>query len=718
VKIVHISDLHFGEHNEDLAADLLSRVPKIKPDLILCTGDVVDNTDTKLYDTAVEYLQKLTKICAGNAGVEPPLIVVPGNHDYFKGGVFWKDGKDRFGQHFGGDQLDRYFPEHGVWVFGFDSASEGSVGGGGQIRDEDLSRFHDRYRALEKEPGFREAFKIIAVHHHPLPVNWDKDWKQRWLTMSNAGPFLSAALSRRVDLVLHGHEHLQARAHLKSTLGGDKDDFEVTVISLGATLRKMTNPERNWFSVIKIESPSVTVDFFQSAGLVFDPNPTTHVIRSIQQQSSDMLRAAREERGYSMARLVAYSVLSADGDAKRMVECENLERNGDADPLEKGLAVKIPFTSGYLDKLRIIKSKLTLPGLSEKQQPKEFDTLLTREGASDGVSFAYAWYAVNAFAMDTAQFPLQYAPEAVKGSENTEFTYFPVHDPVEELTLVVQFPDDFQPEELEPRVSVVAAGSPRQWKPALYLENDLRATKALRFYEAMSVASLRVPNPRIGASYGIQWKVPAAPKRSGKPTPTERRIQEMRKRWIKNPPTRAESEAMLVLLARLAKAARVDLMDNWDDKIEASFLFFDPVSRSLAVLGAAIVGDKSEEVVYGDFRLPYGMGIAGRAFKANRTRIYAPADTQDSDEPDYYYGTSSNASNAVLACIPVQNPEAPEYGPYGVFCMGSGRADCPLADLGEEGAHGSESETQLEKFQLSLNRQIIQELVDIYLKVK
>ena len=92
MKIVHISDLHFGKHNESLAKDLLSRVRKIKPDLIICTGDVVDNTRNDLFETANTYLHDLESACAAKAGPDPSLIVVPGNHDYFKGGVFWKAG--------------------------------------------------------------------------------------------------------------------------------------------------------------------------------------------------------------------------------------------------------------------------------------------------------------------------------------------------------------------------------------------------------------------------------------------------------------------------------------------------------------------------------------------------------------------------------------------------------------------------------------------------
>src|ERR1035441_1233898 len=39
---------------------------------------------------------------------------------------------------FGTAATDFYFEAHNLWVYGFDSATEGSIGGSGKIRDEDL----------------------------------------------------------------------------------------------------------------------------------------------------------------------------------------------------------------------------------------------------------------------------------------------------------------------------------------------------------------------------------------------------------------------------------------------------------------------------------------------------------------------------------------------------------------------------------------------------
>jgi 3',5'-cyclic AMP phosphodiesterase CpdA len=219
MRIMHIFDLHFGKHQPLLVNSLKERVAALKTDLVVCSGDVADDTKPELTEDARMLLDELATLCTGNT--EPRLIVVPGNHDMRKSGWLYKSLVNGYAKAFGERETDHYYEAENVWVFGFDSAQQGKAGGSGYITDEDLARFHARYDTLSNHPGFAQAFKIVVVHHHPLPVNWDHDGSDRWLTMTNAGKFLSAVLFRKIDLVLHGHEHLQARARLWSTLGAN-----------------------------------------------------------------------------------------------------------------------------------------------------------------------------------------------------------------------------------------------------------------------------------------------------------------------------------------------------------------------------------------------------------------------------------------------------------------------------------------------------------------
>lgn len=86
-RIVHLSDLHGHEYGEG-NADLLARVAEQKPDLIVITGDVVDQ------ESQLEMIPALAK---GLAAVAPAYYVT-GNHEWSLGTGTVKELKGLFSQ--------------------------------------------------------------------------------------------------------------------------------------------------------------------------------------------------------------------------------------------------------------------------------------------------------------------------------------------------------------------------------------------------------------------------------------------------------------------------------------------------------------------------------------------------------------------------------------------------------------------------------------------
>src|SRR5258708_3195753 len=154
MKILHISDLHFGAQDPNLQSSLLDRAAQIQPDLIVCTGDLADNPKKDLLESAFEYLKNLQSACATNGhGVDnttPALIVVPGNHDCRERGWLWRPRGNAYARVLDGVDTDCYLEHENVWIFGFDSAQEGELLGCGKITDDDIQRFHKRYEELTK----------------------------------------------------------------------------------------------------------------------------------------------------------------------------------------------------------------------------------------------------------------------------------------------------------------------------------------------------------------------------------------------------------------------------------------------------------------------------------------------------------------------------------------------------------------------------------------
>ena len=73
-RIVHLSDLHFGAHDEQLVEAVEWQVDQLKPDLVVISGDFTQRARTEQFRQACEFLEGLRE--RGH-----DVLGVPGNHD-------------------------------------------------------------------------------------------------------------------------------------------------------------------------------------------------------------------------------------------------------------------------------------------------------------------------------------------------------------------------------------------------------------------------------------------------------------------------------------------------------------------------------------------------------------------------------------------------------------------------------------------------------------
>ena len=71
LRLLHLSDLHFGRVNPGLVAPLLQAVQGLAPDLVVISGDLTQRARAAQFAQARDFLDRL--------GV--PWLAVPGNHD-------------------------------------------------------------------------------------------------------------------------------------------------------------------------------------------------------------------------------------------------------------------------------------------------------------------------------------------------------------------------------------------------------------------------------------------------------------------------------------------------------------------------------------------------------------------------------------------------------------------------------------------------------------
>ena len=73
VEIIQISDLHYGsEFVAEYLENIIEYVKEVKPDVVICTGDVVHKGRVVQYENILPYLNRIRSITR--------LMVIPGNH--------------------------------------------------------------------------------------------------------------------------------------------------------------------------------------------------------------------------------------------------------------------------------------------------------------------------------------------------------------------------------------------------------------------------------------------------------------------------------------------------------------------------------------------------------------------------------------------------------------------------------------------------------------
>ncbi|HVU29551.1 MAG TPA: metallophosphoesterase, partial [Sphingomicrobium sp.] len=73
-RLVHVSDLHFGAHDDSMVEALERRIDELKPDLVVISGDFTQRARTEQFREACRFLERLQL-----GGHE--VLGVPGNHD-------------------------------------------------------------------------------------------------------------------------------------------------------------------------------------------------------------------------------------------------------------------------------------------------------------------------------------------------------------------------------------------------------------------------------------------------------------------------------------------------------------------------------------------------------------------------------------------------------------------------------------------------------------
>uniref|UniRef100_UPI003559B4BE metallophosphoesterase family protein n=1 Tax=Pararhodobacter marinus TaxID=2184063 RepID=UPI003559B4BE len=120
----------------------------------------------------------------------------------------------------------------------------------------------DIIKQLGSEKIDRPTFKVVAIHHHLLPVNQVEAPKKNGVTLSlDASRILEASQASGVHIALHGHQHMPHLASYQSLPGvGQEQSAGLTVVSngsVGVAATRRPGEERNTYCVLTFSRDSI-----------------------------------------------------------------------------------------------------------------------------------------------------------------------------------------------------------------------------------------------------------------------------------------------------------------------------------------------------------------------------------------------------------------------------------------------------------------------------
>lgn len=239
--LVHLSDLHFGAHDDRLVKALELKIDELKPDLVVISGDFTQRATTEQFQEACRFLEALRE-----RGHE--VLGVPGNHD-----VPLYDVLRRFlspltrYRRYVDETLCPFIELPGVAVLGINTARSLTFKDG-RISESQIEFIRETFARVDPD-----AVRVLVTHHplFAIPVG---DNTERAVGRHELA--LDAIEEAGVDLLLAGHAHHAATHHasdLVTRSGG------ALVIQAGTATSTRVREQGQSFNTIDIDDGHVDV---------------------------------------------------------------------------------------------------------------------------------------------------------------------------------------------------------------------------------------------------------------------------------------------------------------------------------------------------------------------------------------------------------------------------------------------------------------------------
>lgn len=260
--IAHLSDLHFGAHDERLVAAVEERIDEAQPDLVVISGDFTQRATIEQFKEACRFLERLRA-----AGHE--VLGVPGNHDIPLYDVLRRflSPLTRYRRYID-ETLCPFHEVPGAVVLGINTARSLTFSDG-RINE-------DQVRFIREAFARRSGAMKILVTHHPLFALPVGDGPEPGAAVGRQKLALGAIADAGVDLLLAGHNHRASTHHARDLV---TDAGPALVIQAGTATSTRLRDEEQSFNLIEAKMDEVTVAVQAWDGTSYRPSDAERFVR-------------------------------------------------------------------------------------------------------------------------------------------------------------------------------------------------------------------------------------------------------------------------------------------------------------------------------------------------------------------------------------------------------------------------------------------------------